>query len=280
MFEALKQLAALLESNEGGFALDRLARALDSINGFAPTIVSVAQKFEQVQRWMEEAPAQLREALKDAGTIPHPALTLEDIRTVTATFAELGSDAAVERIRLLHSELFEDETFRRGLVARWQASGRWAVLEQILKAHDEGLYYLTVPTALAQAEGIVAAMVQPHGGMKQKDLPRHISSLEKGTDEKDRGLYGPSVDAFVESYLLAKFHHGDPLPAFSRHAILHGADTGYGTLDKSLRSMVWVDYLLICREEREAVRADGTSAEETSKTAPTPPVRANPRTGD
>ena len=245
----LTQDATLPESALNDGALGRLVQALRAeVGKFGPSILAFAQNFEQVQRWVEEAPERLREALKDAGTIPHPELSLEDIRTVTAAFEEFGGEAAVDRIRVLHAELFDDENFRRGLAARWRASGRRAALEQILQAHDAGFYYLTIPAALAQAEGIVAEMFQHHGDMKMKVLEDYLLSLQESTD-----LYGPSVETFVMRFLFEKFRHGDPVPAFSRHAILHGADTSYGTKDKSLRSIVWVDYLLLCREERAAL---------------------------
>lgn len=91
-------------------------------------------------------------------------------------------------------------------------------------------------------------MFQHQGAIKMEPLVNYLLSLQESTS-----LYRPSVETFVRRFLFEKFRHGDPIPAFSRHAILHGADTSYGTKDKSLRSIVWADYLLICREERAAL---------------------------
>jgi hypothetical protein len=89
---------------------------------------------------------------------------------------------------------------------------------------------------------IVARALHHSGKFKQSDLLGYLSRFRK-----TQNLYGPVLDQFINGYLFKHFIHGDgaPLPRFSRHAILHGVDTAYGTKDKSLTALVWVDYLLM-----------------------------------
>jgi len=217
---------------------------------FAVELAQFVQNLGEWQNWIEQAPEQLRAALKDEGTFPHPQLSLHDLNSVIQEFHKDGGAGAVRRLYTLHDELFRDEAFQRSLLSRWQASGRWAVLEQVLRAHELGLYGVSIPAALAQAEGIVARALHHSGKFKQSDLLGYLSRFRK-----TQNLYGPVLDQFINGYLFKHFIHGDgaPLPRFSRHAILHGADIAYGTKDKSLTALVWVDYLLTLVSASQAV---------------------------
>jgi hypothetical protein len=209
---------------------------------FAKGVVQFAQSMREWQKWIEQAPEQLRVALKDEGVFPHPQLSLHDLNSVIQEFSKDGGAGAVHRLYTLHDELFQDEAFRRSLQCRWQASGRWAVLEQVLRAHELGLYGVSIPAALAQAEGIVVGAFRHSGQLTVKKLREYLLRLRKSPN-----IDGPVLDQFIDDYLFRRFVHGDgaPLPRFSRHAILHGADIAYGTKDKSLTALVWVDYLLM-----------------------------------
>jgi hypothetical protein len=209
---------------------------------FAEGCVQFVQNLREWQVWIEQAPEQLRAALKDEGVFPHPQLSLHDLNSVIQEFSKDGGAGAVRRLYTLHDDLFRDEAFRHSLLCRWQASDRWAVLEQVLRAHELGLYGVSIPAALAQAEGIVAHAFHHSGRLMLRDLRDYLSRLRKGPN-----LDGPVLDQFINDYLFKPFTHGDgvPLPRFSRHAILHGADIAYGTKDKSLTALVWVDYLLM-----------------------------------
>lgn len=196
-----------------------------------------AERFEAFQKWADELPNGLKEALYEDAVLPHSGLSLHDLRLVTDEFHANGSTAAVAKVDALHVELFADESFRRELSARWCESHRWPVLNDLLAAHDAGLYGVTVPAALAQAEGIVADKVCHKGHLSQNGVVDHVEKLSDP-------LFGPVTKRFAEVILGTRFRHGDPVPRFSRHAIMHGADLSYGTREKSLRLLVWVDYLL------------------------------------
>ena len=208
-------------------------------------LTELVRRFQEVAKWLDGAPEQLRAALEDAGVVPHPDLSLPDLVNVIRAFRERGRDAAVETLRILHSELFDDPRFRASLRARWLATRRGSALEQILQAHEAGFYAASVPAALAHAEGIIADAAGHTGHLKQDVLLGYVESMRAEDD-----LYGPVVAQFVGKFLFTRFLHGDPIPPFSRHAILHGADTAYGTKEKSLQALLWVDYLLLLVQAR------------------------------
>lgn len=196
-----------------------------------------AAGFKAFQKWADELPNELKEALYEDVVLPHPELSLHDLRLVTDEFRANGCAAAVAKVDALHAELFADERFRQELSDRWRESRRWPVLGDLLAAHDAGLFGVTVPTALAQAEGIVAEKKRHSGDMTQ-------GKLHAFAEKMSGPLFRPTIERFVEVVLKTPFRHGAPVPAFSRHAIMHGADLSYGMREKSLRLLVWVDYLL------------------------------------
>lgn len=213
---------------------------------FLAQVREFAEMFERVGEWLKTAPEQLRQGLEDDGTIPHPELSLGDLARVTRAFDDRGKEGAVEVLNTLHSDLFADEDFMRRLKVRWSGSNRAPVLEQILAAHEAGLYAVSVPAGLAQAEGVVVDAVGHKGTLTAKMLLQHLATLSP-----DAGVHGPVVAQFINKFLFMQFHHGSSVPLFSRHAILHGADIRYGTKSNSLRTLIWIDYLLVLVRERD-----------------------------
>ncbi len=215
---------------------------------FAASALKFLRGLAHFNEWVEQAPLELRSAFEHEGIFPHLGLlSLPDLGELLAEFRRSGAAAAIERLYVRYEELFADSEFRRELAKRWQRSHRWNVLEQVLQAHDSGLYAVSIPTALAQAEGIVADAVGHSGRLGGKQLREHLASLRTTED-----IDGPVIEAFLDNFLFSPFEHGAPTPKFSRHAILHGADISYGTKRASLVSMVWADYLLALCERRDA----------------------------
>jgi hypothetical protein len=261
-YEIVREFCEFLQSEEGRQVvrsrvyqpLLEVARGLEQALAplrtpeFASRALEFLRGLAHFNEWLEQAPLELRSAFEREGIFPHLGLlSLSELGELLVEFRRSGATAAIERLHLHYEALFADSEFRRTLAKRWQASHRWHVLEQVLKAHDAGLYAVSIPTALAQAEGIVADAVGHSGRLSGKQLRDHLVSLRTTED-----IEGPAIDAFLDNFLFSPFEHGAPIPRFSRHAILHGADVGYGTKRASLVSMVWVDYLLTLCERFDA----------------------------
>jgi hypothetical protein len=210
----------------------------------------VVRRIKDSARWVREAPETLRLALAGR-VVVHQDLSLGDIREITFAFEQGGDAAAIAKVQELHAELFEDESFRTRLRDRWAAAGRLSVLNDVLAAHDAGLYYVAIPALLAQVDGIVADFFGLPG-LKFPELKKRIAALHA-----EDSVLEPLVRDFLEE-LLAKFEHGEPMPHLNRHAVLHGGDKAYGTRENSITAMVWADYVLGLVEEAQRV---GSSAE-------------------
>jgi hypothetical protein len=128
------------------------------------------------------------------------------------------------------------EDIRRTWTADGLIAARLPILLDALKAHEEERYNLSVPVVLAQLEGMVAKARQHEGRFNMKTLFEYLEPIAA------RGSRFQRIAAqLVVDTLWVEFRHGATLPPLSRHAILHGADTKYGTGANSLRAILYFD---------------------------------------
>jgi hypothetical protein len=124
----------------------------------------------------------------------------------------------------------------------WKADGliaaRLPILMDALKAHEEERYNLSVPVVLAQLEGMVAEAKRHTGRFTTKTLFAYLEPIATNGSRFQRIAAKLAVDT-----LWVEFTHGAAPPLLSRHAILHGADTGYGTGANSLRAILYFDVI-------------------------------------
>ncbi len=204
------------------------------------SLVRYFENFLTASRWLRELPDTLRDALRASNTIPHRELTLGDLRDIVSLAHTQGSEEAARRLNELNEALFKDPAFFKRLVSRWEKSRRWIVLKDILAAHEKGLFGTSVPAALAQAEGVVVDSLPGHrGSVRAKHVLAHVRR-----DADLNELYGDVIERFVTKFLLENFNHGEAVPHFSRHAILHGADITYAEESKSIKAILWLDFLM------------------------------------
>ena len=190
----------------------------------------------------------LAAALKGTSGMPHLNLLAVDLKLLVQIAKREGQLAMSAELDRLHKELFVDPEFRQELTNRWKQSERWRVLSQILSAHDAGLYAAAVPTAMAQAEGLLVSIIGKKARTKEKDLKRLL--------DRPNTFFGPTASNFFE-VVTDVFTPGHPLPAFSRHAILHGEDVHYGTEANSLRVILWIDYIFMALMEEKPPSREG-----------------------
>jgi hypothetical protein len=202
-----------------------------------------AEAFEKALQWFESAPEELGRALTNSTALPHPELSLPDLNSILVAFRASGGDSGVARLDELHRELLADSAFRKSLEERWTRSERRAVLTQVLRAHDAGLFGVAIPAAIAQAEGLLAEMIVA-GGSPQPVIHKTIEARAREVIAKDR-LLGPTASAFLVAF-YQRFKHGDPeTHLLQRHAVMHGGAWSYGVEANSLRAIVWLDCVLL-----------------------------------
>lgn len=112
------------------------------------------------------------------------------------------------------------------------------ILHEAVQAHLEGRYALSIPTIIPQIEGLIAVGFGHSGKISGRVIKAYVETAFARQSNFDK-----AGAAFFVEILLDQFQWGDPIPAFSRHAILHGADVDYATAANSLRAILILDQL-------------------------------------
>ncbi len=202
------------------------------------------QEYQELKdRWEQDAPSILKDAIHAQGLIvPVTQMSHPDLVGLLELNRDRGDVAVVERIRRLYDEIFDDPGFLEKLESTWAANQhlqrRLPLLRQALKAHGLGLFGVSIPTLVAQFEGLVVDMMGHAGKMTFDQLKAFVATLAAPDT-----LTGGMLTAFVDDAFLARFHHGFPIPPFSRHAILHGADVDYATELNSRTAILLIDHV-------------------------------------
>jgi hypothetical protein len=122
----------------------------------------------------------------------------------------------------------------------WLAS-RLPIFREGLINHLEGRYFSAVCTLLPQIEGVLA------DELGRKPIPK----CDAGILFRNSRLGSVAKDFYIR-VVLESFNWASeaPVPTLSRHAILHGRATLYGTRTHSLKVAIITDIVLSGVEER------------------------------
>jgi hypothetical protein len=230
--------------------LVHLAQALSSrIASFARDVdfERLAVAFVEADKWMADAPEKLKIALATEGVVPHPEISLSELRELTSVFEVSGSRGAAAYLTGIHEELLASARFRKEAQERWQQVGRWQVFSEVLAAYDARLYSVAIPTAIAQAEGIVAHLF----GLKEMRFPEFKEKVAK-LHEDDMELFAPLAQEVLTG-LLQRFEHGTRPVGLNRNAVMHGGDVQYGTRENAIAAIMWADYILCTAHDYKAI---------------------------
>jgi hypothetical protein len=211
----------------------------------APAVLEIAAGFERTQElfkhWEQHSESVLRDAVGAQGLIvPFSQMSFQDLTELLALHRDQGNDAVVRRVREHYEELFRSDAFLSGLDASWGADQhlkrRLPLLLEALKAHSLRMFGVSIPTLIAQFEGLIVDVVKHRGRMAGKNLKAYVDGLAAS-----ESVSGQMLSSFVHDALLAEFAHGSLAPPFSRHAILHGGDTKYATEVNSRTAILLID---------------------------------------
>ncbi len=125
---------------------------------------------------------------------------------------------------------------------------RAKILNDAFDAHDGGLYSLSIPTMLAQADGICMEIVEASlfktGGKKRlKDKLANLLKYGNSTNVLFEFLYRETALGEGTSARDAKRKSDAQHGALNRHGVLHGLDLDYATESNSFRAIVILGYL-------------------------------------
>ena len=208
------------------------------LRAFALGLMQTTELFEH---WERQAPTVLKDSISSHGLIiPLSQMSFPDLVALLALHRDGGEAAVVRRIGGLYDEIFGAAGFLDDLEATWAAhpilKRRATLLRETLEAHRLRMFGVSIPTLIAQFEGLVADATNHRGEMNGPILRSHIANLTAR-----ESVTGGMFSSFVNDALLAQFQHGCVVPPFSRHAILHGGDIDYATEMNSRTAILLID---------------------------------------
>ncbi len=184
------------------------------------------------------------DVLRQLGWPPHGEMNLAEAKAIVEAAEKSGVTAVADAVDRYFVQKYDSEEISRMLDSWRQKNAlreRIEILEQAIQVHNHGYYYVSVPAILAQIEGIIADNTKHVGQMSGTKL---IKYLEKQFGDKEQTSLENSYLSFCNSVLYTRFGHKQPISSkFSRHAIIHGGDTEYGTEAGSLKAILTFDTL-------------------------------------
>lgn len=171
-----------------------------------------------------------------------------------ARHAERGNHDEIEEYILDHARVLVQSTSEK---VEELYPHRSDILEQAIDAHESGKYAVSIPTMLAQADGmffeITGKTFFSNEGDKLEDTRRRLLTAlhEAGEDTTASTLAHLMVrQLHEESTMHENFDEAGREPMSSsddgplnRHYVLHGLTTDYDTEENSLRAVALVDLL-------------------------------------
>ncbi len=214
-----------------------------------PVIKGFYELSERIGKWITKLQEDLEVGdlfdliLLELDWPPIRKLDIEIKRTTVKLYNE--NDIACVRV-FLHENVMEkfNDDYCASLLSEWCENPllekRVNVLEEAMECNRRGNYYASTILILSQVEGVIADGFYHSGRMGGKKVEEYVKKFsETGTDDKDRAF-----KKFIEDIVLVQFHHGEKLNSYmSRHAIMHGGDTQYGTWENSIKAILLFDYL-------------------------------------
>jgi len=141
---------------------------------------------------------------------------------------------------------FYDEQTLHAKLDEWRGaealSRRMPILHEVVDGHLRGTYYLTIPTILTQIEGFIGDISEHRGRMRGSDVERYLTEL---FDNRLASSPFDRVKFLIIDRVFQHFEWGDRIASsISRHAILHGSMTDYGSEVNSLKCILLFDYIV------------------------------------
>ena len=223
--------------------LEPYKKVLNSIGGivedfgktFAPSLIRFSE-------YLERVPVITKEALlvmAENGWFVDPELTL----VFFAEFLSAHEEGNIDEVEAALVNFFEERCreIQQDIVGRYPQRG--SVLNAAFNAHRSGLYELSIPVFLAQADGVSNELVGKHYFLnsERKDIARYVD-----------GVVCASYDALLLSPLRKESHfpisrpgRGRDVRYLNRHAILHGDFVDYGTRENSLKAFSFLNYIAV-----------------------------------
>lgn len=241
----LKTLQGISMPNES--VINNIRQQVDTITNTI-NIDKIQNEFEKsIERYNLENKYADRERqyisiLSKFGWPPVWEMPITEIRTIIDKYEELDSESFKQYIDEWHLRFCTDEIFEN-MIKKWSSidvvEKRIHILKDVIKAHKNKNYTLSIPSILPQIEGTLYEYNNKRFNIGKKSIELYIDTLLQDRDE-----YLP-VKGMIVDKLYEHFKWGsDTDKILSRHAILHGSNVKYNTQINSLKIILIYDLIV------------------------------------
>ncbi|EJQ09785.1 hypothetical protein IE3_03361 [Bacillus cereus BAG3X2-1] len=268
--ETIRQIAAVRERVAQGVSsavqqivnqVQALSSVFDSVGAIGHRIQETLNSFDFQERLRdlralakeaEETTLSFKTIVVELGFPPHDFMPMYSRRRVIQLYEEQGIEYTrrfFERYMCMfvYNKEMLTEMHNSWQQAEWLEK-RLPIISTVIEGHLNGYYMLTVPTILAQMEGILVEgilkleAVAPDEQIKFKHQKSFLGQFLLG--DKGSFSFDEQIEEFYLNTVLVNFDRGKEVESdLSRHAILHGEDVNYGTKVNSLKGILIFDYL-------------------------------------
>ncbi|HDX9526618.1 TPA: hypothetical protein ROX84_001793 [Bacillus thuringiensis] len=206
---------------------------------------------EMAQRH-EEATLKFKTIMVELGFPPHDFMRINITGRIIQMYEEKGTEYTRRFIERFMCMFVYNKEILIEMRNSWQQAEwlekRLPIISTAVEGHLNGYYTLTVPTILAQMEGILVEgilkleAVAPDEQIKFRHQKSFLGQFLLG--DKGSFSFDEQIEEFYLNTVLVNFDRGKEVESdLSRHAILHGEDVNYGTKVNSLKCILIFDYL-------------------------------------
>jgi hypothetical protein len=236
-------------------SVESMAKTLDAISK------QITDSFKYLDfSWFDEIGKELEKVEDDIiqfktiivrlGYPPHEDMPVSDIRRIVADYNEFGEEYVKKYLDDLMFEIY-DEKYLDDILLKWEQtkllSSRISILRNVIKCHNQQMYNASIPTLLPQLEGIIVDAFQHKGELRGHHLGVYLKHLLIKPNEEESYSFEDAIHIYYMQHILVHFEHGKEIRSeVSRHAILHGGLTNYGSRENSLKLILLFDFLSDC----------------------------------
>lgn len=227
---------------------------VDRIMKSATPHYELNETFEKIRRGFEQTDEDMKlfqTKIVELGYPPHYDVDIRQMRIIIKDYREDKKQVA-EYIDEFMAWNYNSEAIHQMLI-KWETKPflekRLHILRNVVKSHNQGMYHLSVLGIVSQYEGLIVDAFGITGRVSGKNLENLLEYLLK-QEKKNNFDFDNAIFDYYKSNILVSFRHGEEIgSSISRHAILHGAHTNFGTLSISIKVILLFDYLVDAIDE-------------------------------
>ncbi len=233
--------------NSVGAIGQRMQETLNSFN-FQERLLDL----RELAKRAEETTLSFKTIVIELGFPPHDFMPIYSMRRVIQLYEEKGIEYTRRFLERYMCMFVYDKVTLIEIHDSWQQAEwlekRLPIIDTVIEGHFNRYYMLTVPTILAQIEGVLVEgilkleAVDPDVKIKYEHQKNFLGQFLLGS--KSSFSFDEQIEEFYLKTVLANFDRGKEVGSdLSRHAILHGEDVNYGTKINSLKGILIFDYI-------------------------------------